>query len=116
VRLSDADREEVFERLAEHAAAGRLSTQELEARVAAAAAAQTQAEIAPLLADLPPASGPAAGDGPRRRLSRSGGHAEHETPDPSWQATSERFRDPRSQRVVRVWVDSAGARHYVREP
>ncbi|MDQ6834624.1 MAG: hypothetical protein M3016_00370 [Actinomycetota bacterium] len=28
-------------------------------------------------------------------------------------ATVERFRDPRSGRVMRVWEDAAGTRHYV---
>ncbi len=32
-----------------------------------------------------------------------------------WQPTAERFRDPRSGEVMRVWQDSAGGRHYVPE-
>jgi hypothetical protein len=35
--------------------------------------------------------------------------------DPSWQPTQEVFRDPKSNRLTRVWVDPAGGRHYVRE-
>ena len=31
-----------------------------------------------------------------------------------WLATRERFRDPGTQRIMRVWVDPAsGERHYV---
>jgi hypothetical protein len=31
------------------------------------------------------------------------------------QATPERFRDPRTGRVMRVWIDPGGARRYVAE-
>ena len=43
------------------------------------------------------------------------GHGEAEKPQPDWQPTSERFRDPRTRAVLRVWVDPGGARHYVAE-
>jgi hypothetical protein len=43
-----------------------------------------------------------------------GGHGEARAPGPGWVATAERFRDPTSGRVMRVWVDAVtGARHYV---
>ena len=45
----------------------------------------------------------------------AGGHGEADAAAPDWQPTSERFRDPRTQRIMRVWVDAAGARHYVPE-
>ena len=32
---------------------------------------------------------------------------------PDWRPTAERFRDPRTNRVMRVWEDAGGARHYV---
>ena len=46
---------------------------------------------------------------------RSGrGHAEAHAPGPGWVATAERFRDPSSGRIMRVWVDAVtGSRHYV---
>ena len=34
-------------------------------------------------------------------------------PGPDWRPTGERLRDPRTNRVMRVWEDSAGGRHYV---
>jgi uncharacterized protein DUF1707 len=106
VRLSDADRERLFDQLKVHAAEGRIGMSELERRVAAIAEAQTREQVAAVMADLPPLPASAS----RRR-----GHGEADVPDPAWAATPERFRDPRSGRVMRVWVDSAGGRHYVAE-
>ncbi len=108
MRLSDADRERLYEQLKLHAAQGRLGYEELERRVAAIAEAQTGEEAAAVMADLPPLPSAA-----RVRQGRGHGHAD--APEPGWSATAERFRDPRSGRVMRVWVDSAGARHYVPE-
>jgi hypothetical protein len=113
VLLSDAERETLFEQLSAHAAAGRLSVDELERRVGIVAQARDRAEAAPALLDLPPPSAPGAGAS--ARPGRGRGHAEADAPAPDWQATNERFRDPRSQRIMRVWVDGAGARHYVPE-
>jgi Domain of unknown function (DUF1707) len=56
LRASDAERERVVELLRAHAAEGRLSADELEERLGAAYAAQTRADLRPLLADLPAAS------------------------------------------------------------
>jgi hypothetical protein len=112
VRLSDADRELLYEQLARHHAAGRLTVDDLEQRVAALAGAGTDEEAQAILADLPPL--PAD---PVRAPQASGrrGHAEAAAPEPGWRATPERFRDPRSGRIMRVWVDSSGTRHYVAE-
>jgi Domain of unknown function (DUF1707) len=52
---SDAEREQVAETLRSHAAAGRLDPDELEERLGLAFAARTRGELAPLVADLPPA-------------------------------------------------------------
>ncbi|HKO26768.1 MAG TPA: hypothetical protein VJU80_04860, partial [Solirubrobacteraceae bacterium] len=85
---------------------------ELERRVAIVAEAQNREAAAAAMAGLPPLTGPA----PQARRPRWGrGHGEAEKPQPDWQPTSERFRDPRTQAVLRVWVDPAGARHYVAE-
>jgi hypothetical protein len=113
VLLSDAEREALFEQLSAHAAAGRLSVDELERRVGIVAQARDRAEAAPALIDLPPLPAPAAGAS--GRLGRGRGHAEADAPAPDWRPTDERFRDPRTQRIMRVWVDGAGARHYVPE-
>jgi Domain of unknown function (DUF1707) len=109
VRLSDADRELLFEKLARHAAAGRIGVEELERRVAAVSEAETSEQAAAALGDLPPLDDATA---PRRwRWGRGHGEAPRAAPD--WRPTAERFRDPGTNRVMRVWVDTGGGRHYV---
>ena len=53
IRVSDADRERVADRLREHFAEGRLSTDELDERIAAALSAKTFAELRRVTKDLP---------------------------------------------------------------
>lgn len=53
IRVSDADRERVVERLHEHFAAGRLTSDELDGRVSAALSAKTVGDLRPILTDLP---------------------------------------------------------------
>ncbi|HUA41700.1 MAG TPA: DUF1707 domain-containing protein [Streptosporangiaceae bacterium] len=53
MRVSDADRERVAERLREHFADGRLTSEELDERVAAALGAKTQGELRAVMTDLP---------------------------------------------------------------
>lgn len=108
LRLSDADRERIADLLARHAAAGRLTVEELELRVEALYRARSSGEVAALTADLPPL----ADD--RARPGRGRGHGDASSPMPGWLATNERFRDPGTRRIMRVWVDPAsGERHYV---
>jgi Domain of unknown function (DUF1707) len=111
VRLSDADRELLYETLARHAAEGRLETVELERRVAAIAGAKTHQEVAEVMKDLPPLAQPGEPGRPRRGR----GHGDADAPEPGWAPTGERFRDPRTGRVMRVWADAGGGRHYVAE-
>jgi hypothetical protein len=40
-------------------------------------------------------------------------HGEASRPDADWTPTDEVFHDPSTDRVMRVWVDTAGQRHYV---
>ena len=109
MRLSDADRELLFGRLSVHAAQGRLGLDELERRVAAVSAAQTAEQAAEILADLPAL----AGDPPPGRAGWGRGHGDADQVTAGWRPTNERFRDPRTRRVMRVWEDAGGARHYV---
>ncbi len=60
LRVSDADREQVAEQLRDHAAAGRITLDELEQRAEQAYTAKTRAELSALLSDLPVADQPAA--------------------------------------------------------
>ena len=67
IRVSDADREQVADRLREHFAEGRLSTDELDERIAAALSAKTFAELRRVTKDLPdPEPAPAQGQGQGR--------------------------------------------------
>jgi hypothetical protein len=112
--LGDADRELLYETLKRHAAEGRLDVAELERRVAVVAEAQTREDAAEAMAGLP-ALAPSVPAPPERRPRWGRGHGEAEKPEPDWQPTNERFRDPRTKAVLRVWVDAGGARHYVAE-
>jgi hypothetical protein len=42
-------------------------------------------------------------------------HGESNAPQPGWRQTNEVFKDPGSNRTMRVWVDEVGERHYVAE-
>jgi Domain of unknown function (DUF1707)/2TM domain len=53
LRIADVDRDRTAERLRKAAGEGRLSPEELEERLEAAFSARTQAELAPVVADLP---------------------------------------------------------------
>jgi len=53
MRVSDQDRDSAVEQLSEHAAAGRLTLDELEERVSVALAARTRGELGALTRDLP---------------------------------------------------------------
>jgi uncharacterized protein DUF1707 len=55
IRMSDAEREAVVERLSRAAGEGRLSLDEFEQRVAEVLAARTFADVEPYVADLPAA-------------------------------------------------------------
>lgn len=56
LRASDADREQVAERLRHAAAEGRLLADELEDRIGAALSARTYGELDGIVSDLPPTS------------------------------------------------------------
>ena len=132
---ADADRERLVALLREHFAVGLFGLDELDRRVGLVLSAQYLDEAAAAVADLPgvPAPGPAAsgpggpgsalpggpasgGAAPRRGRQRRG-HAHADRPAAGWIPTDERFRDPTSRTVMRVWVDPADqSRHYVPEP
>ena len=67
LRASDADREQVAERLRQAAAEGRLNADELEGRLQTLFAARTYGELDALLADLPAARSVST---QRRRIAR----------------------------------------------
>ena len=66
-RVSDAERQAVADRLAEHFGDGRLDQAEFDERVGRAMSAKTRADLNGLFDDLPETGAPAATDRPRRR-------------------------------------------------
>jgi hypothetical protein len=72
LRVSDADRDRVAERLRAAAGEGRLTADELEERLESAFSARTGAELEPLVADLPEPAG-----APPRREPQSLWDSEH---------------------------------------
>ena len=67
VRVSDAERQAVADRLAEHFGDGRLDQAEFDERVGRAMSAKTRADLAGLFDDLPETGAPAAPEHPRYR-------------------------------------------------
>ena len=129
VRIGDTEREQLSATLREHYAQGRLTLDELRSRVEIVLAAEYADQATAALTELPAlpgsdiatspgiATAPAgrgSADRPAQRglLSRRG-HAESAQPAADWERTAERFRDPSSGAIMRVWLGPDGARHYV---
>ena len=70
LRVSDAERQAVTDRLAEHFADGRLDQAEFDDRVGRAMNAKTRADLSGLFSDLPETGAPAAADHPLARRRR----------------------------------------------
>lgn len=62
LRVSDAERQAVADRLAEHYADGRLDQAEFDDRLGRAMGAKTRADLSGLFSDLPETGAPAAAD------------------------------------------------------
>jgi len=73
LRVSDAERQAVTDRLAEHFAVGRLDQAEFDDRAGRAMSAKTRADLSGLFADLPEAGAPAVPELPRSGGSTPGG-------------------------------------------
>jgi hypothetical protein len=116
--ITEADRERLVARLREHYARGELELDELSRRVEVVLSATYLDQATAAVADLPPFAGPAAGpaaSGPAPRPRRRG-HGQAAKPGAGWVRTSERFRDPTSKVIMRVWVDPSTdpeTRHYL---
>ena len=112
MRLGDRERDELAGLLGRHYAEGRLDSGELDARLEQVYSAAGAGEAQAALADLPPLRDRVPA---RRRWSQR--HGEAKAAAAGWLPTSERFVDPTTERVMRVWVDPRDrARHYVAEP
>lgn len=112
--LGEADRERLVGLLREHYAAGRLDLDDLRHRVGVVLGAAYADEAAAGLAGLPPSLAAGQPGADRSRRGHRGRHAQTAEPGLGWVPTPERFRDPSSGTVMRVWTDPAdGSRHYV---
>jgi hypothetical protein len=74
LRVSDADRQAVADRLAEHFADGRLDQAEFDDRVGRAMNAKTRADLSGLFSDLPETGAPAVPDHPHHSQRRRRRH------------------------------------------
>jgi hypothetical protein len=117
--VSDTGRERLLGLLREHFARGLLDLDEMSRRVGVVLAATYSDEAAAAVTDLPLLAGPAPGEPPppaRSRIGQRRRHAQRAQPAAGWVPTPERFRDPSTRAVVRVWIDPADlSRHYVPE-
>jgi hypothetical protein len=118
-QLSEADREYLLGLLREHYAQGQLELEEMSRRVGVVLAAAYPDEAAAAVTGLAPLAGmaPAPAPADRGRLGQRRRHAQRTQPAAGWVPTPERFRDPSTRAIMRVWVDPADlSRHYVPEP
>jgi hypothetical protein len=112
--LGDADRERLAALLREHYARGRFDLDELRRRVGIVLATDYADEAAATLAGLPPLGGEPGDTRSGGRIGQRRRHAQAVTPGAGWVPTSERFRDPSTSKIMRVWIDPADqSRHYV---
>ncbi len=120
--LADADREHLLRLLREHYAQGHLDLDEMSRRVGVVLASTYSDEAAAAVTDLPllatpPAGEPSSARAGRGRLGQRRRHAQRMQPAAGWVPTPERFRDPSTRVIMRVWIDPADlSRHYVPEP
>jgi hypothetical protein len=121
--VREADRERLLGLLREHYAQGQLDLDEMSRRVGIVLAATRTDEAEAAVSDLPllggmvPSGEPSPGRASRGRLGQRRRHAQRAEPSAGWVPTPERFRDPSTCAITRVWIDPADlSRHYVPEP
>jgi hypothetical protein len=109
--VADADKDRLLGLLREHYALGNLDDADLDRRTGIVLGARYADEAAAAVSGLPllACREPAPRPGRSRRR-----HAQADRPGAGWVPTSERFRDPTSRLIMRVWIDPADdSRHYV---
>ncbi len=120
--VSEADREHLLGLLREHYARGRLDLDEMSRRVGVVLACTYSDEAMAAVTDLPlpgrmASAGPSPAPASRGRPGQRRRHAQRPEPGAGWVPTAERFRDPSTRAITRVWIDPADlSRHYVPEP
>jgi DUF1707 SHOCT-like domain len=111
----DADRERLVAVLREHYALGEFGIDEFDRRVGVVLGARYLDEAAAAVADLPRLAG--LGTQVQHPSRQRRGHGQAAEPAAGWLPTDERFRDPTTRVVMRVWIDPADqSRHYIPEP
>ena len=119
--VTDAGRERLLSLLREHYAQGQLDLDEMSRRVGVVLASAYSDEAAAAVTDLPLLSGttaapPSPAPASRPRIGQRRRHAQRMEPGAGWVPTPERFRDPSTRAIMRVWIDPADmSRHYVPE-
>ena len=120
--VTDAGRERLLALLREHYAQGQLDLDEMSRRVGVVLTSAYSDEAAAAVTDLPLLTGtaaapPAPAPASRPRIGQRHRHAQQMEPGAGWVPTPERFRDPSTRAIMRVWVDPADlSRHYVPDP
>jgi hypothetical protein len=120
--VTDAGRERLLGLLREHYAQGQLDLDEMSRRVGVVLASAYADEAAAAVTDLPLLTGTAAAPpspapASRPRIGQRRRHAQRMEPGAAWVPTPERFRDPSTRAIMRVWIDPADlSRHYVPDP
>jgi hypothetical protein len=120
--LSEADREQLLGLLREHYVQGQLDLDEMSRRVGVVLASAYSDEAMAAVADLPLLGALGSGESSpaqagRGRPGQRKRHAQQAQPGAGWVPTPERFRDPSTRAIMRVWIDPADlSRHYVPEP
>ena len=105
MRVSDAERQAVADRLAEHFSSGRLDQAEFDERVGKAMSAKTRADLNGLFDDLPETGAPAATDPSTGQLRRA-------APPPCPARRADRLRRDRGRaRGLPAAVDRLPRRH-----
>jgi hypothetical protein len=101
----DAERERLIGLLREHYALGAFGLDELNRRVGIVLAARYAEDAASAVADLPQLAGRRGAGAAGAKRPRKSGHGHAASPAPGWVPTDERFRDPTTRVVMRVWID-----------
>jgi hypothetical protein len=105
--VSDARREAIAAALGRHYTEDRIDADDLGRRLDRAYGEDPESA----LAGLPPLD-----PLPERKRRWGRRHGESDVARPGWLPTRERFMDPTTRRIMRVWIDPArGERHYVPE-
>jgi hypothetical protein len=112
--VNDADADAVAAELGRRYVAGHLEADELDERLGRLYAAPESAAL--LLDDLPRVEAATPAPVASRKSWWRRRHGESEGAQPDWLPTSERFLDPTTGRLMRVWLDpETRTRHYVPE-